>query len=151
LLADIDRAGMRRRVTIQSFDWRTLALVGELAPGLPRAYLTTERTLADRRWTAGLDASAYASTPRLVKAAAGPGDAPVTWSPAGRDVTATNVREAHALGLRVVPWTINRRADMARLMALGVDGLITDFPDVLREEMGAQGLPLPASVPGTAR
>ncbi len=77
LLAEIDKAGMARRVTIQSFDWRTLALVGELAPELPRAWLTTARTLRDSRWTLGLDAGNFASTPMLVQAASAGGKAPV--------------------------------------------------------------------------
>jgi glycerophosphoryl diester phosphodiesterase len=143
LLAEIERAGMARRVTLQSFDWRTLALVGERMPALPRAYLTSARgTLRDRRWTAGLDRADFASTPRLVKAAAG--DGAVTWSPAAGDVTAADVREAHALGLGVVPWTVNDRAGMARLIDLGVDGLITDRPDVLRDVLRERGLPVPA-------
>lgn len=144
LLAEIERAGMARRVTLQSFDWRTLALAGERMPALPRAYLTSARgTLRDRRWTAGLDRADFASTPRLVKAAAGAGDGAVTWSPAAGDVTAADVREAHALGLGVVPWTVNDRAGMTRLIDLGVDGLITDRPDVLRDVLRDRGLPLP--------
>ncbi|RYY95651.1 MAG: glycerophosphodiester phosphodiesterase, partial [Comamonadaceae bacterium] len=136
LLAEIDRAGMGRRVTVQSFDWRTLALVGQLAPQLPRAYLTSPRTLKDARWTAGVDASATAiATPRFVALMAREAKAPVTWSPAFGDLKAADVLDAHAIGLAVVPWTVNRRADMARLMDMGVDGLITDFPDVLRALM----------------
>ena len=48
-----------------------------------------------------------------------------------------------ALGQAVLPWTVNRREDMARLMDLGVDGLITDEPDVLRALMRERGLKLP--------
>ncbi len=156
LLAEIDRAGMARRVTVQSFDWRALAWVARLAPQLPRAYLTSARTLQDARWTAGRRAADFASTPRLVQAAAAgdgaaaddDGAAPVTWSPAFPDLTPAQVDEAHALGLRVLPWTVNRRADMARLLDWGVDGLITDSPDLLREVMRERGLALPAAAPG---
>jgi len=133
LLAEIDKAGMAQRVTIQSFDWRTLALVGQWAPQLPRAYLTTARTLRDSRWTLGLSAADFATTPLLVQAASAGGNAPVIWSPAFNDLTAAQVRQAHALHMTVLPWTVNRRADMARLLDMGVDGLITDFPDVLRD------------------
>lgn len=146
LLAEIDRAGMARRVTVQSFDWRSLALVGQWAPQLPRAYLTTPRTLADSRWTQGLNPGDFASTPLLVQAAAaaaGPVKGAVAWSPAFAGLTAAQVQEARALKLTVLPWTVNQRADMARLIDLGVDGIITDFPDVLRELMRERGLPLP--------
>ncbi|MDH6593569.1 glycerophosphoryl diester phosphodiesterase [Variovorax sp. TBS-050B] len=143
LLAEIDKAQMGGRVSIQSFDWRTLALVGQLAPQLPRAYLSSPRTLKDSRWTAGLDAAAFASTPQLVKAAAGTASGPVIWSPAHNDLTPAAVREAQGLGFKVMPWTVNQRADMMRLMDWGVDGLITDYPDVLRDLMRERGLALP--------
>lgn len=143
LLAEIDKAGMADRVTIQSFDWRSLALVGQLVPTMPRAYLTTARTLKDSRWTAGLNAGDFGSTPQLVKAAAGATPGPVIWSPAGNTVTAAAVKEAHALGFQVIPWTINTRADMASLIDLGVDGLISDFPDLLRTEVRQRGRPMP--------
>lgn len=143
LLAEIDKAGMAARVTIQSFDWRTLALVGQLAPQLPRAYLTTPRTLKDSRWTAGLDAAGYASTPQLVKAAAANGPGPVVWSPAYADLTPAVIKEAQKLGMKVLPWTVNERADMLRLMVAGADGIITDYPDVLRDLMRERELSLP--------
>ena len=148
LLAEIDRAGMAQRVTVQSFDWRSLALTGQWAPQLPRAYLTTARTLRDSRWTQGLSAGDFASTPLLVQAAAGRSSAatgPVVWSPAFANLMAGEVQQAHALKMAVLPWTVNQRADMARLIDLGVDGIITDFPDVLRDLMRERGLPLPVS------
>ena len=147
LLAEIGKAGMAQRVTIQSFDWRTLALVGEVAPGMPRAYLTSERggMLKDSRWTAGMTAADFTSTPRLVKAAAGERSGRVTWSPSLNDITVRAVEEARSLGLRVVPWTVNRPVEMKTLIDLGVDGLITDFPDLLREEMRERGFRLPTA------
>ncbi|MES2532964.1 MAG: glycerophosphodiester phosphodiesterase [Pseudomonadota bacterium] len=143
LLAEIDKAGMADRVTVQSFDWRTLALVGQLAPQLPRAYLTTARTLKDSRWTAGVDASRFASVPQMVKAAAGTASGPVIWSPAYADLTPAAIQEAQKLGMKVLPWTVNQRADMLRLMDAGADGLITDYPDELRDLMRERGLSLP--------
>jgi len=137
LLQTIERAGMAHRVTVQSFDWRTLALVAQRAPNLPRAYLTSARTLRDGRWTGGLAASAFPSVPQLVKAAGGAGD--ITWSPSFGELTPEALREAHALGLKVLPWTVNQRADMVRLLDWGVDGLITDYPNLLREALREGG------------
>jgi glycerophosphoryl diester phosphodiesterase len=148
LLAEIDKAGMGSRVTVQSFDWRTLALVGRLAPQLPRAYLSTARTLKDSRWTAGLDAAGFSSVPQLVKAAAGKTTGPLIWSPAYGDLTPAVIKEAQGLGMKVLPWTVNQRADMLRLMDWGSDGLITDYPDVLRDLMRERSLSLPP--PGKA-
>jgi glycerophosphoryl diester phosphodiesterase len=62
------------------------------------------------------------------------------WSPFWRNVTAENVKEAQALGLKVVPWTVNNPADMAQLVDLGVDGLITDYPDRARPVLTTRGL-----------
>lgn len=143
LLAEIDKAGMAQRVTVQSFDWRSLALVGQWAPGLPRAYLTSARTLEDSRWTGGLRLKDFGSAPQLVKAAAGDSKGAVIWSPAFNDLNSAQVWEAQSLGFQVVPWTVNQRADMARLMDWGVDGLITDDPVLLREVMRERGLVRP--------
>lgn len=143
ILAEVRRAGVAPRVTIQSFDWRTLALVAQEAPQLARAFLTSPRTLRDARWTGGLRVEDAGSTPRLVQAVAAGGTGPVTWAPAFADLTAAQVAEAHALGQQVIPWTVNRREDMARLIDLGVDGLITDEPDVLRALMRERGMALP--------
>ncbi|MDM0046286.1 glycerophosphodiester phosphodiesterase [Variovorax dokdonensis] len=147
LLAEIDRAGVASRTTVQSFDWRTLARVGERAPKMARAYLSSPRTLSDPRWTAGLALAEHASPARLVKAAAGGSPtAPVIWSPAFKDLTADQVKEAHALGLLVLPWTVNQPSEMTQLLDMGVDGIITDYPDRLRKVMQSRGMPLPEQV-----
>ncbi|WP_432730833.1 glycerophosphodiester phosphodiesterase family protein [Variovorax sp. W6] len=143
LLAEIDKANMAGRVTIQSFDWRTLTLVGKLAPQMPRAYLSTARTLKDKRWTDGFDAASFASVPQMVRAASANAPGPVIWSPAFADLTPEVIREAQKLDLKVLPWTVNQRADMQRLMDWGADGIITDYPDILRDLMRERGLSLP--------
>ncbi len=131
-------AGLQSSVTIQSFDWRTLIEVRRLAPEIATACLTieTERFSTVRPghdgaspWHAGLKSADHgASVPRLI-AAAGCS----TWSMFWRDLSEPRVREARALGLKVLPWTVNETADMKRLIDWGVDGLITDYPDRLIE------------------
>ena len=65
--------------------------------------------------------------PRLVKAA----DCAV-WSPYYRNVTAALVKEAHDLGLKVIPWTVNEMADLELMYQTGIDGIISDYPDRAR-------------------
>ena len=147
LLKAIQDAGMAQRVAIQSFDWRTLQLVQKIAPHIPTVYLTVQTSnndnLRDGTWTAGLRIADHGSVPRLVKAAGG-----AVWSPNGGALTEALLKEAQALGLQVIPWTINNPADMERLIAWGVDGIITDYPDRLRGVMQARALPLPKPVAG---
>jgi glycerophosphoryl diester phosphodiesterase len=147
LLKAVRDAGLVRRVAIQSFDWRTLQLVQKLEPSIPTVYLTIQTAnndnVRDGAWTAGFRIADHGSVPRMVKAAGG-----TTWSPNGGAVTEALVKEAQALGLKVVPWTINNPADMERLIGWGVDGIITDYPDRLRDVMQRKGLPLPAPARG---
>ena len=135
LLQVIRKAGMEERVSIQSFDWRTLQMVQQEAPPIPTVYLTAERTsprnidrtAASSRWTAGYHVTQYAgSVPRMVKAAGG-----TVWSPDHNELIRETLQEAQTLGLKVVTWTVNAEADMRRLIEWGVDGIISDYPDVL--------------------
>lgn len=153
LLDVVQRQGMAERVTVQSFDWRTLRAVQRLAPTLPIAALTARLpsidNLADARWTAGLRLQDHGgSVPRMVKAL-GAG----TWSPFHGDLTEAQLAEAHALGLKVIPWTVNEPAQIDRLIGWGVNGLISDHPLRVREAMARRGMALPApmSVPAPAR
>ena len=144
LLKVVNDAGMASRVTIQSFDWRSLQLVQQLEPRIPTVYLTIQTANTDNvrdGWTAGFKLADHGSVPKMVKAAGG-----AVWSPNGGAVTEALVKEAQALGLKVVPWTINAPADLDRFLAWGVDGLITDYPDRLRDAMGKRGMALPRAV-----
>jgi glycerophosphoryl diester phosphodiesterase len=114
LVAEIRRAGAGARSTIQSFDWRTLKLVEREAPGIATSYLTEGRN----------------SDPQKVHAAGGR-----IWSPDFRDLDAARVAAARRLGLKVIPWTVNEPGDIARVLALGVDGLISDYPDRVRNAL----------------
>ena len=67
-------------------------------------------------------------------------------SPVATSTTPTLIRTAHRHGLPVVPWTVNEKADMARLVDAGVDGLISDYPDRLREVLAGKGVAVPDPV-----
>jgi glycerophosphoryl diester phosphodiesterase len=133
------------RSTIQSFDWRGLIEARRLAPEIATGCLSIESNGMDTvgrasgqpsPWLAGLDLTAHGgSVPRLASQAGC-----AVWSPFWRNVTAENVKEAQALGLKVVPWTVNNPTEMTRLIDIGVDGLITDYPDRALPLLAAKGL-----------
>lgn len=150
VLDSIDAAGLRSRCSILSFDWRTLQMVQREVPGVPTVYLTVQQQgggdnirahQASSPWTAGLRYRDHGSVPRMIKAAGGH-----TWSAFYPNLTQDNIREAQELGLQVLAWTVNDPADMSKLIELGVDGIVTDRPDLLRAELQRRGRPLPAPV-----
>jgi glycerophosphoryl diester phosphodiesterase len=150
VVQEIRTASMERRSTIQSFDWSTLNVVKRIAPEIATVCLTTQQGEDDNiqaealsPWLGGLRASDFGgSVPELVKAAGG-----AVWSPDIADLRGPQVREAHNLGLRVIPWTANDPVDMVRLIDMGVDGLISDRPDVLRRVLAEKGRALPPPTP----
>lgn len=147
LLAVIREAGMTQRVMVQSFDWRTLELLHQLQPGLRTMYLSVDSpnysTIRDGTWTAGHQLADHGgSVPRMVRASAKEATG-VIWAPNYNNLSPDLVKQGQALGLQVIPWTVNDPAVMKRLIGWGVDGLITDYPDRLRQVMAAAGVPLP--------
>ena len=160
---EIDEARIGRQVTIQSFDWGTLMRMGEVAPNLPLVALTNgQQFLQAGRpgaspWLGGIDIDDFEGSlqEKFVAAAASFGaDAvsPVHGDPQGGSVvdpgyvpftTRDLVGAAHDRGMKVIPWTVNDRPTMEHLIELGVDGIITDRPDVLREVMAEYDFRLP--------
>jgi glycerophosphoryl diester phosphodiesterase len=122
-----DQSGTAGRIIVQSFDWRGPRHVRKIRPDIRVSWLTSAATLmAARTWWDGPDPADFGgSVPRAVAAEGG-----ATWGPDYRDLTEEDLAEAHALGLMVVPWTVNQPEDMRRLIHWGVDGLITDRPDL---------------------
>jgi glycerophosphoryl diester phosphodiesterase len=153
LLGTIRAAHVLDRVTIQSFDWRTLHLARMREPDISISFLSTQQvpgaTIAagmESPWTDGMRFSDHGSVPRMIASAAkafGSNRQGVIWSPHFADVTEALVKEAHALQISVLPWTLNEPAEFVRAIALGVDGLITDYPDRARAILGPLGITLP--------
>ena len=157
-LREIEAAGMSGRVSIQSFDWGALRLVQEQAPEIPTVALTNKDFLQVGRpgaspWLGGIDADDFDGD--LINAASALGfDAvsPVHGSPQNGTVndpnyvpyvTADMVQRAHSAGMEITPWTIDDKATMSALIDLGVDGIITDYPDRLREVLTEKSMKLP--------
>lgn len=144
VLATVADAGLLDRVSVQSFDWDVLDLVHAEAPGLALNVLTNTPYLevgmpGASPWMAGVDIDDFAGD--IAAAAAGRGyDA---LSPSHTIVSPALVVAAHEVGLRVIPYTVDDGVLMSALIDLGVDGFITNRPDLGREVMAAHGLALP--------
>ncbi len=142
VVAVADAMGVADRIIVQSFDWRGPRRLRRTRPDIDVAWLTCAALMAGARvwWDGPLPADFGGSVARAVAAEGGR-----TWGPEHDDLTEEALAHAHALGLRVVPWTVNRPGDMRRLIRWGVDGLITDRPDLAREVLAEAGHPLPPS------
>lgn len=137
VIAEIRKAGMAERTMIQSFDWRTLQVVQKVAPEIRTMYLSSPRTLkpeADGKpspWLAGFAPELHGgSVPKAVKAAGGK-----IWAPNQTYLTPELLAEARTLGIVVIPWTVNNPAMMVKLLDMGVDGIISDRPDLVQAEL----------------
>ncbi|MFG1959382.1 glycerophosphodiester phosphodiesterase family protein [Nonomuraea sp. NPDC049028] len=155
---EIRRAHMLRQVTIQSFDWGSLMLMRRVEPRLPLVALTNIDFLQTGKpgaspWLGGIDIDDFGGDPlRAVKSFGAGAFSPVHGSPQNGKVTDPGyqayvtramVDQAHRLGLKVIPWTIDDEATINKLIDDGVDGIITDYPDRLRTVLETRGFTLP--------
>ncbi|MBS2939231.1 glycerophosphodiester phosphodiesterase [Nocardioides sp. J2M5] len=149
--------GLVGRTAVQCFDWGVLALVHDAEPVLDRNLLVSPAYLRPHGTTPSPWFDGLPVDPDFVVTAASMGltaISPVHGAPyrSGVDdpayrpfTTADLVAEAHAAGLGVVPYVVDDPPTMRHLLALGVDGLITNRPDLLREVLAGSGRPLPRS------
>jgi glycerophosphoryl diester phosphodiesterase len=151
------------RTEVQAFDFAILYAIQAMNPRIATQYLTEidshqQMTNPDPRiaglWTGGVLLKDYDnSIPRMISSLGGR-----VWGSQDTEMTAAALQEAHALGLKVVIWnwpddpndTIpadGKTGSLAKLLDLGVDGVIHDRPDVVRGLLAARGLPLPRPFP----
>lgn len=121
--------GVKKRTIMQSFDLRTLRFARSLDPTLRLSLLVEEK-----------ETDMAANLARL-------GFTPAVYSPDYHLVDHLMLSEAHGRGMQVIPWTVNTLAEMQRLKAMGVDGLITDYPDVGRALLTANPQTAPNKAP----
>jgi len=112
LMDIIEKKKITPYVVIQSFDKRTIQIIHEKYPNVRTSFLvankkTYEENISDL------------------------GYKPFILSPVWQMVNEELIRKAHADGVKVIPWTANKIEDMNALRALGVDGIISDYPDLL--------------------
>lgn len=112
LVMDVIRAkNLNGRFNIQSFDMRPLQEIHKTHPEVKLALLI------------GSAGSVAAHLKTL-------GFKPATYSPEYKLVDAASVKYCHDNGIKIIPWTVNTRPEIDKLLALGVDGIITDYPDL---------------------
>jgi glycerophosphoryl diester phosphodiesterase len=110
LLEVIDDRQIRDRVVVQSFNRQPLEAIHRVDPGIRLAALTAD---------GDVDPGGYAALGASV------------WSPKASTISERRLAEAHDAGLAVIPWTVNSLEEVQKLVAAGVDGVITDRPDLV--------------------
>jgi glycerophosphoryl diester phosphodiesterase len=155
---DIRRAHMLRQVTIESFDWGSLMRMRQVEPRLPLVALDNYDFLEIGKpgaspWLGGIDIDAFGGDPlKAIKSFGASAYSPVHGFPQDGKVTDPGYRpyvtkqmvdEAHRLGIKVIPWTVDDAPTTNKLIDDGVDGLITDYPDRLRTILAERGFRLP--------
>lgn len=113
LMAVIREKGIEEQVIIQSFDFRTLQYLHQKYPSIKTAMLVE----ADdpRNFDAQLKALGFT---------------PTIYSPAYQVVNEKMIKACHKIGMKIIPWTVNTKEEITKLQALGVDGIISDYPDL---------------------
>lgn len=147
----VKKYNMEDRVVLQSFDWQTLIEMKKLNPNISTSALWQEQPSRGRDseslrryekkkspWLGGLDIKDYQGNP--VKAAHAIGADII--SPYYTEISKQDVDEAHSLGMKVVPWTVNNEKDMTMLLDMGVDGIISDKPWLLKQVLEKRNIKL---------
>jgi len=116
LMAIIKEKGIEDRVIIQSFDFRTLQYLHIKYPLIKTATL--------------VEATDKRNIETLIKDL---GFTPTIYSPAYQLVSTNVISNCHAKGIKIIPWTVNDKAKIDELKKMGVDGIITDYPNLFNE------------------
>jgi len=111
---EVVKAGLKERVCIQSFDLRSLQEIHKIDASMTTALLISNND--------GIDQNIQAL-----------GFTPVIYSPNHFLLNASEIRKLHDKNIRVIPWTVNEKSHMRRLIEWGVDGIISDYPDRVNE------------------
>ena len=114
MLAEIEQLDIKERINLQSFDIQVLEEIHRQDDSIIIAYLVENLNSFEK------NISKLSFQPDI-------------YSPYYKFVRASLVEKVHQKGMKLIPWTVNETKDMHRLIQLGVDGIITDFPNKIRE------------------
>jgi glycerophosphoryl diester phosphodiesterase len=141
IVLEIEKRSLSNRAVLHSFDWNLLEECGNLAPAMPRSYLSQLPESSNDPFDTppeeiSPDFSSFnGSIPEAIHAAGGH-----LWCPYFKDLTAELVTESHHLGLPVCTWTVNEIEDLENMLDMGVDGIITDYTDRAKSVFKSRGL-----------
>ena len=127
LLEIIEANNIEEIISIQSFYWKTIMDVKEQAPYLKTVALLSNARLKDLEWFNGLNPDDFSSFGEFIQASGAE-----CLSMNYRDITNKQIKEVQDLGIEVIPYTINDAPTMRYYIELGVDGIISDYPDILK-------------------
>ena len=136
VLEEVNKSNLTDKIIYSSFDWRVLREIKNYNPEIPRAYLSFEQqstgsfgNIYDQSpWMDFTPLHNNVDLPKLIKALGGK-----AWHPFYRNVTEKIVELSHDENLPVNVWTVNDEEDMLRMIDMGVDGIMTDYPVQLKE------------------
>ncbi len=127
IVQNIEQAKMVSRTTVQSFSPEVLPIVKKYNANIKTSALfSTGYMKGFMMYVMGFSMGRNGIIETAKKYGAD------TVSPHYSFVSASFVRQAHSKGVAVIPWTVNKEKEMKRLLNIGVDGIISDYPDVLR-------------------
>ena len=116
LMAVVKEKEIEERVIIQSFDFRTLKYLHQKYPSIKTAALVDPK---DKR-----------SLEEVIKEL---GFKPTIYSPGYQLVNESLVNTCHMKDVKLIPWTVNDKATIDKLKKMGVDGIISDYPNLFNE------------------
>jgi glycerophosphoryl diester phosphodiesterase len=122
-LESIARKKPKNKIIVRSFYWGLVGIFKDLKPTMPRILLVDEKQLE------GIDIAKAVEKYQ-----------PVEVSPNYKDVTADLVKAWQKFGVKISPWTVNDFGTALNLIKMGVSGLATDNPDLMKAYLQAQGI-----------
>ena len=140
IIDEVNKSKLKDKVIYSSFDWRVLTEIKNIDPNISRAYLTSELKgkVYDRSpWLdfMPLYDSDSRELPRLIKTLGGK-----AWHPKYKDINKEIIKISHEEGLPVNVWTVNEKYEMLRMIEYNVDGIITDYPIILKNLCEEEGI-----------
>jgi len=141
IVREIREKKLKNRTVLHSFDWDLLKECQNLAPEIPRSFLSelpenSEGTGYNTSDEVTPDFCSFKSSiPQVIADQNGQ-----MWCPYFKDLTSALLKEAHALGLLVCTWTVNEIEDIENMIDIGIDGIVTDYPNRVQSILKRRGM-----------